>query len=273
MKYLSGLLVVVILIVTSSAHALEVPNLQGRVNDYAGVISPDEKNQLEAKLDEFEKQTTNQVVVLTITSLDGDSIDRFGPAVFKSWKLGQKDKDNGILFTVVIKDHHRRIDVGYGLEGVMPDGVTGDILRNNRSAFDNHQYFEMINGVTQQIIQITTDPSKFDQHSSVTSTDAFILGIVVILAMTIVAAAFHALAGGIVGGFLSGLLTYMIFASLGLTLLAVVIGFIVGLILRPIMDSIGGVGGGGGWDSGDSWSSSDFFSGGGGDCGGGGASD
>jgi uncharacterized protein len=113
-------------------HALcaEVPFLSGRVNDTAGMLSIDTYQQLTKLLKDHEDSTSNQVVVLTVSSLEGESIEAFSIRVVEAWKLGQKDRDNGVLLLVARDDRKVRIEVGRGLEGALPDITCGSIIRN-----------------------------------------------------------------------------------------------------------------------------------------------
>ncbi|MEO8753522.1 MAG: TPM domain-containing protein, partial [Casimicrobiaceae bacterium] len=99
----------------SAALATDVPFLSGRVVDDAEVLTPPVREKLTAALKAHEDKTTNQVVVLTVPTIGGDSIEEYASKVFAEWKLGQKGKDNGVLVVVVPKDRKMRIEVGYGL--------------------------------------------------------------------------------------------------------------------------------------------------------------
>lgn len=112
----------------SQAWGLEVPFLAGRVNDLAGLLPQQRQEQLEAKLEELERATGAQVVVLTIPSLEGENLEDFSHRVASTWQLGQKGKDNGVLFLVAKNDRKMRLEVGYGLEEVLPDAVCRRIL-------------------------------------------------------------------------------------------------------------------------------------------------
>jgi len=102
---------------------------QDYVVDLAGIVQSDRKAELNEYLRTLEQKTTAQVLVLTIQSLDGDSIEDFADATFKQWKLGQKGKDNGVLIVVSLKDRKYRLEVGYGLESILPDSLVGSIGR------------------------------------------------------------------------------------------------------------------------------------------------
>lgn len=122
--------ILVLFSVWSYAGNVEVPFLTGRVNDDAQILSEGTIKKLSETLKQHEDKTTNQVVVLTIPSLEGDNIEDFSNRVFNEWKLGQKDKDNGVLVVVVPGERKMRIEVGYGLESELPDVLAGRIIRN-----------------------------------------------------------------------------------------------------------------------------------------------
>jgi uncharacterized protein len=83
-----------------AAYSLDVPRLQGYVNDYAGMISPSAKSKIEEELRTFEQSDSTQVVILTIPSLEGENIEEFSIKVAEAWKIGQQRRDNGVLFVV-----------------------------------------------------------------------------------------------------------------------------------------------------------------------------
>jgi uncharacterized protein len=115
--------------VAPALNAQEVPFLQGRVNDYADILSPNTKSELERELKAFEDSTSNQVAILTINSLDGANLEEYSVNVAQTWKLGQKGKDNGVLLLVVKDDRKMRIEVGYGLEGTLTDALCSTIIQ------------------------------------------------------------------------------------------------------------------------------------------------
>ncbi|MFZ5996992.1 MAG: TPM domain-containing protein [Nitrospirota bacterium] len=99
------------------------------VVDLANIINDNAEAQLNGYLRELEQKTTAQFVILTIDSLDGEDIEGFSITMAEKWKLGQKGKDNGVLMTVALKDRRYRIEVGYGLESILPDSLVGSIGR------------------------------------------------------------------------------------------------------------------------------------------------
>jgi uncharacterized protein len=119
------------LVLSPAAHAADItiPYLSGRVVDEANILSQGARDRITASAKAHEAATTNQVVVLTVQTIGGVSVEEYAVKVFESWKLGQKGKDNGVLVVVVPQDHKMRIEVGYGLEGTLPDGAAGEIIR------------------------------------------------------------------------------------------------------------------------------------------------
>ncbi|WP_371347913.1 YgcG family protein [Ancylobacter sp. IITR112] len=108
---------------------LTFPALSGRVVDAAQVLTPDARAALEAKLAAQEARSTDQFVVATVPSLEGTSVEDYANRLFRFWKLGQADKNNGVLLLVAPNERRVRIETGYGLEGVLPDAVASTIIQ------------------------------------------------------------------------------------------------------------------------------------------------
>ncbi len=123
-------LLTILLSFATLAGAADVPFLAGRVTDNAEILSPAMRQTLTEQLKSHEDKTGNQIAVLTVPTLGGESVEDYAVAVFESWKLGQKGKDNGVLILVAPQDRRMRIEVGYGLEGVLTDLLAGRIIRN-----------------------------------------------------------------------------------------------------------------------------------------------
>ncbi len=107
---------------------LEFPPLTGRVVDEAGLLSSNEMAQLERMLEGHENATSNQIVVVTLDSLQGRTIEEFGYQLGRAWGIGQKGRDNGALLIVAPNEREVRIEVGYGLEGMLTDAVSSNII-------------------------------------------------------------------------------------------------------------------------------------------------
>jgi uncharacterized protein len=308
----AGLLLASFLLLSAPTHGAEVPYLTGRVVDNAEILKPETRRRLAAELQAHEKTTSNQVVVLTVPSLGGESVEEYAVRVFEQWKLGRKGKDNGVLVVVVPQDRRMRIEVGYGLEGALTDLAASRIIRDVMTPrFRAGDYDGGIaQGVAAIVAQLEGKGAVSDHapepqarqsdfikappmalHEKVLM-GAFIFGIIGLFT-------FIGIITPGVGWFLYfflipfwAMFPVMIFGS-GATfyiLIAYLIGFPVAKLLvsrsgryRQALEdlkkkghaSIGGfsVGSGGGWSSGGSWSSGGGgFSGGGGSSGGGGAS-
>jgi uncharacterized protein len=113
-----------------AAQDTAIPYLSGRVVDQAGVLSTQARERLAAMLQAHERATGNQIVVLTVPTLGGESVEDYAVRVFAEWKLGSRDKDNGVLIVVVPQDRRVRIEVGYGLEGTLTDATASRIIRD-----------------------------------------------------------------------------------------------------------------------------------------------
>ena len=129
-KLKKGLFFAFFLVFFTNAFALDVPALKGRVNDYANVISKNDEKELTEYLASLDEQTGIQIAVLTIPSLKGEDIAAFGVKVAENWKLGKAGEDNGALLLVAMDERELRIEVGYGLEGLLTDAKCGLIIRN-----------------------------------------------------------------------------------------------------------------------------------------------
>src|SRR5262245_19193399 len=110
--------------------ALPIPKApEYRVNDYAGVLSAEDRGRLENKLRVREQSTSNQVVVAIVRSLEGESLEDYSIRLAQAWRIGQKGLDNGVIFLVFIDDRKMRLEVGYGLESALTDATASQILR------------------------------------------------------------------------------------------------------------------------------------------------
>jgi len=110
--------------------AQNIPQATGWVNDFAGVISPEYRDKINALIEELEQKTTAEIAVVTINSIAPYDEKEYARLLFDSWKPGKKSKDNGVLVLLAIKERRWRIETGYGVEGVLPDGLCGEIGRN-----------------------------------------------------------------------------------------------------------------------------------------------
>jgi uncharacterized protein len=149
-----------VLVVFSSAQQ-EVPIVHQRINDETGTLSPDEITALESTLAQFEKETSNQIVVLMVPSTQGDSFEDYSLRVAEKNRLGKKGRDNGILLFIAKEDHNLRIEVGYGLEGSLPDAISDQIIRRVIiPKFKQNDFFGGIQTGLEAIMQATKGEYK-----------------------------------------------------------------------------------------------------------------
>jgi uncharacterized protein len=275
------------------AYALDVPKLQGYINDYANMISYPTKAELEKELKAFEQTDSTQIVILTIPSLEGEVIEDFSIKVAESWKIGQKVKDNGIIFLVAKEERKMRIEVGRGLEGKVTDLMAGRIIdlvikpRFKGGDFDGG----FIAGVS-ALIDATRGEFKADNryshgikkelHPLLKIITMCIIGVIVLFIAIAGSASriFGGILGGIAGAVGLPLLVHLIIFPIGIAAIIIlaVLGLCAGVFLALLLSSAfqyRGPGGGFYWGGG-GFSGGDFggggFSGGGGGFGGGGAS-
>ncbi len=153
------------------SFSLDVPFLSGRVNDYAGILGNDTLTTLDKKLADYEKETTNQVVVLIIKSLEGENLEDFSIKTVEKWKLGHKGKDNGVLLLIALNDRKLRIEVGYGLEGSLTDAKCSQIIRNRIVPyFKTNDYKDGITQGVDSIIGALGGKDNFEDKTAIEET-------------------------------------------------------------------------------------------------------
>jgi uncharacterized protein len=226
----------------------DLPQPTNYVSDFAGVLSPETLASLNSLCAQVDRQAHAQIAVVTIKSLDGEPIENFATALEDKWKVGKKGTDRGLLLIFATTDRKYRIEVGYGLEGILPDGRVGDIGRAMVPYLRQNNFDAAVTLAVQQIagviaadagVTLTAQPRR--GPPPVPQAQPLTLGEVVVLGLVLLAVIFLlARLGG------SGLL-----------------GFLIGMFLGGGGD--GGRGGGGGDGGG-------FGGFGGGSSGGGGAS-
>lgn len=124
---------------------------QGYVSDFAGVVDPAARDRLEAYGAAVEQSTGAQMALVTIPSLQGEPIEDVANTIFRAWGVGQKGKNEGILLLVSIGDRRDRLEVGYGLEPILPDGLDGSILRAMRPALRQRDYGDALAAAAETI--------------------------------------------------------------------------------------------------------------------------
>ncbi|HIJ78600.1 MAG: TPM domain-containing protein [Desulfobulbaceae bacterium] len=149
------------------APAREIPAFKGYVNDYAEMISAPTEARLERALQSFNLTDSTQVTVLTVDSLEGDPLEDFSIRVAQKWGIGQKGKDNGVLLLVAKQERKVRLEVGYGLEGVLTDLLTGRIIDDIITpSFKAGRFDEGFEAGVVAVLQASRGEFKADPRSS-----------------------------------------------------------------------------------------------------------
>ena len=269
-----------------NCFALDVPQLKGYVNDYANMMSASARSKIEADLTAFERSDSTQIVILTIPSLEGEALEDYSIKVAEAWKIGQKGKDNGIIFLVANQERKIRVEVGRGLEGKLTDLMAGRIIdlvvkpRFKRGDFDGG----FIAGV-HSLIDATRGEFKAQAERAPVRkrgispyfTIIFFAGVALLFLGSM-----SKTVGGVAGAIgLPAILYLFLGPPLVLLIIFGLIGLAMGIFLPTLFSGGGGFPGGfwfggGGWGGGSGGGGDDFGGGfgggGGGDFGGGGAS-
>ncbi|MDD2735885.1 MAG: TPM domain-containing protein [Desulfuromonadaceae bacterium] len=280
-------IIVMMLLLPHLACALEVPQLRGRVNDYANMLSPGASQRLEQTLADFERSDSTQIVVLTINSLEGESLEEYAIKVAEAWKIGRTKLDNGAILLIAKQERKIRIEVGRGLEGVLTDLVSGRIIRGDMAPyFKKNDYDAGITAGVSSVIQVvrgeyTAQPRDLKQGKK--SAEPVFTLLIFLLVAVVFLGSFSKFLGGAAAAAGLPLIGFLTFPGLGVIVLALMgaAGFVLGIVVSLMFSSGGGGPGsgfggpfiGGGFGGGGSGGSGfGGFSGGGGGFGGGGAS-
>lgn len=273
-----GWLLLLLWVCTANAlAAADFPSLTGRVVDAASLLPEDVQQQLEQQLEQHEQQTSNQVVVVTLPSLQGYAIDDYGYQLGRHWGIGQAERDNGVLLIVAPNEREVRIEVGYGLEGVLTDAGSHAIIEDVMlpQFRDNHYEAGILQGVNAILGTLQGSYEPLARRPTVDHNILFMLFIFIISIGERFASLFSSrlVSAGVLGG-IAGVIGWLLLASLAIGL---AMAFFVALFhfftaggggpgsSRGYGNSrSGGFGSGGGFGGG--------FGGGGGSFGGGGAS-
>jgi uncharacterized protein len=263
------------------------PELTGRVVDEEGLLSKAQEQSLADMSGTIERDSTVQVVVVTLKSLDGYDIAEYGYQLARYWKVGQRDEDNGILIMIAPHEHKVRIEIGYGLEAFITDAEAYEIIQSKM--LPRFKEKDVYVGIRDTIDAIGTIVSKEYQHDYVKSNpySEYINSILYFSAFFGIALFFvwaenqkskiqnsktNRIVNGLFTGIVAGIVSWYFFTMLTVSLIVGVLFFTIGLFLdiRPRRDGDYGSGGGS-FDSMDG-NSFEIFKGSGGDFGGAGAS-
>jgi len=168
-----------------TAKGQNIPHFTGeRVLDAAKIFNSESKHYLEYILQTHEDSTSNQIMVLTVNSLEGYDIETFANSAFRKYLLGQQDKNNGVLLAVAMEERMVRIEVGYGLEGALPDALCGRIIDHEIIPLFREGHFDqgIIKGVQAIISAIKGEYTPSKQHSE----DNILMVLVIIVLLIII---------------------------------------------------------------------------------------
>jgi len=133
------------------------------VNDFAGVLSNDVKDHINQTSRQYQSDGGPQVVVATIESLEGKSIEDYSLSMARDWVIGSKENNNGVLILLAVQDRNVRIEVGYGLEGVITDSLSGRFIREVTSELSADNYSDGIRNLYDLVIQELEEPGAFEE--------------------------------------------------------------------------------------------------------------
>jgi uncharacterized protein len=256
-----------------------VPPLKSRVTDLTGTLNAQQRSALEQTLAELEGRKGAQVAVLIVPSTQPETVDQYAVRVQESWKLGRKGVDDGVLLVVAKNDRKLRIEVGYGLEGALPDAIAKRIIEEDIvPRFKEGDFYGGIRAGTDRIMRVIEGeklpPPRRSPAAAAKNLSPewlFALFVFVVIGGSILRAVFGRILGAGIVGSVAGVAGWALLGSLVIGLVAALVGFF--LTLFNDGRSTGGSSSGSGWSSGGGFSSSGGgFSGGGGSSGGGGAS-
>ncbi len=151
-------ILLIFLIIPFFVYAGDIPQSSGWVNDFAGVINPEYKEKLNSLIEELEQKTSAEIAVVTVDSIAPYDEKEYARRLFDNWKPGKKGKDNGVLVLLAVKERRWRIETGYGVEGILPDGLCGDIGRNYMVPFFKQAKYGQ--GLYQAVIKIAQEIGK-----------------------------------------------------------------------------------------------------------------
>ncbi len=278
MKKIGIVAVLLIATVPFFVHAYVSPGRStGFVNDFAGILSASEKSTLETRLSDYEKQTGNEISIVTVISLDGEIVDTYANKLFKEWGIGKKDKDNGLLILHAPNERKVWIEVGYGLEQYITDAKASSVYRNVLSpAFKRGDY---IQGYTEALnVIIATlggDQNAITEDKSIDwASIVYLILFLIWWLVSILGRSKSWWLGGIIGGILGisiGIANISILIGIVATIIFVAIGLIFDFIVSKAYHSSIASGGHPPWWIGGGRGGSGGFGGfGGGGSGGGG---
>ena len=244
-----------------------IPDLSHPVTDLTATLNSEQSAALENKLAAFESKKGSQIAVLIVPTTQPEDIAQYGIRVAEAWKIGRKNVDDGVIFIVAKDDRKLRLEVGYGLEGAIPDAIAKRVIAETITPFfKKDDYAGGIDAGVNQLMQLIEGeslPPLVEGTNTQLDEGAFMF---ILIGGLIAGFVLSAMLGRVMGGMLAGLGSGVVAALFfGLSFAAVLIGLMVFFIV-----SIRNRGGGGGWSSGGGFGGGGFGGGSGGSWGGGG---
>lgn len=280
-----ALLAAALVFAAGAAAELAVPPLAARVTDQTATLKPAERDALEAKLAAFEAKKGSQIAVLVVPSTQPEAIEQFSIRVVDAWKLGRKGVDDGVLLLVAKDDRRLRIEVGRGLEGVIPDAAARRIVAETITPrFKAGDYYGGIDaGVDRLVAVIGGEPLPEPAERSplgglgLDSLDTLFFAIIAFfVAQGFLQRVFGRFFGAALAGGGAGALIFFLWQAVFIAFVAGFVIFLLALTMGAGASQFWSPRRGGGWGSGGGWSSGGGggggFSGGGGGFSGGGSS-
>lgn len=156
------------------------------VNDFAGVISSPQRKLLESKLRAYDDSTSSQIVIVTVSTLGDWPIEEAALKIYRAWGIGNAQTNNGILLLAVVEDRKVRIEVGYGLEGAIPDITANQIIQHDIvPAFKNGNYYEGFDAACSSLIQAAAGEYQAPKGYHKKSKGGNIIGLIVLLVIVL----------------------------------------------------------------------------------------
>lgn len=280
LRYLYAAALVLLLmpsLVLAGAQQVAIPALAARVTDLTNTLSAEQQSALESRLAQFEQQEGSQMAILLVPSTRPEAIEQYSIRVVDEWKLGRKGVDDGILILVAKNDREMRIEVGYGLEGVIPDAIANRIIEETMVPyFRQGDFYGGLSAAVEQLAGLVAgEPLPAPQARTASPWEGMLPALLIggLIVGAILRSIFGNFLGGAMNGGLIGFAVWILGGGLLVALVLAIIAFVItlsgGLGAMHGMGrgtyGGGGFGGSGGFGGGG-------FSGGGGGFGGGGAS-
>ena len=188
------LLLIALILPTQTTAQKPIPELWGqRIHDDAHVLKQETIDALEKRLKVYEDSTSNQIAILTTPSLDGEVLEEYSLKVAEAWKLGKKEKDNGVLLLIAVDDHKMRIEVGHGLEGILTDAHSSRIIRNELTPnFRKSDYDAGVTAAVDAMIKsIGGEYSAEDSGTEMSTTNLLLLIGIIMISVFFIGYAFY----------------------------------------------------------------------------------